>query len=212
MSCHEAGPHTDANADCISCHMPSRAAQDVGRARVTDHAIAKRPSASRPDQQDLRSFGEPAGDRELGLAWSRIGNVRRRSEDFEKAFGLLRRAYESGARDVETITAMAFLEDRNGNDVRANGFYEEARRLNAPAEALVNLGSAYASQGRLLDALPLWRQATERSPGLEAAWIKLASAYAALNRKTEAIEAARRCLVYHPDSSRVLELLNELER
>ena len=61
------------------------------------------------------------------------------------------------------------------------------------------------------DALPLWLRATAISPGLEAGWIKVASAYAALGRKTEAIEAARKCLVYHPDSERAHELLKAFE-
>ena len=77
---------------------------------------------------------------------------------------------------------------------------------------MVNLGSAYATRGRLGDAVRLWVEASQRAPGLEAVWIKLGSAHIAAGRDVEARQAVSRCLFYHPDSEACLQLQADLNR
>ena len=211
-ACHQATAHVADNAGCISCHMPSREAKDAAHASFTDHSIPRRPNApGGSGGRDLKAFGGEAAPRELGLAWARIANAGQQSADFTRALDLLRRAYATGGRDAALLTALAYLEDRDGNAARATGLYEQVRGLDpSQAEALVNLGSARASAGRLEEAIELWRNATLRSPGIEAAWIKLALANAAKGRIQQALDDARACLRYHPDSPQAIELLDTL--
>jgi tetratricopeptide (TPR) repeat protein len=161
----------------------------------------------------LKAFRGPVEPRELGLAWARIANAQQRGEDFDRARALLNRAYANGARDAAVATVLAFLEDKAGNEDRAIELYEIVRSLDpSQAEALLNLGSSYATRGRLPEAVDLWREVIRRSPGLESAWVKLATAYAVLGRTKEAEEAVQRCLEFHPDSQAAIELKNDLAR
>ncbi len=206
-ACHQSTAHVAENADCVSCHMPSRAAKDAAHASFTDHSIPRRsdPAPTRSGQSDLKAFGQEAGPREFGLAWARIAN-------FTRALDFLRRAYDVGSRDAAMLTTLAYLEDREGNDERATALYEQVRALDpSQAEALVNLGSARAAAGRIDEAMELWRDSTHRSPGIEAAWIKLALANAARGKTQQALDDARACLNYHPDSAQALELVEKLE-
>ena len=224
MACHQESAHATEHAECTSCHMPSRHAKDAPHATFTDHSIPRHSEAPQlfpaqpvsggraPGGRDLIALGADAGPRELGLAWARIANAGGQPEDFQRALELLRHAYDSGQRDAALLTALAYLEDREGNEDHATNLYEQVRESDpSQAEALVNLGSSYAAQGRIDEAIDLWREATQRSPGIEAAWIKLALASAAGGNVQQALEAARACLQYHPDSPEARDLLKKLD-
>ena len=214
MSCHSQSGHAAEMAECLSCHMPRRQATDVSGAKLTDHSIP-RVQSSLPvtGGRELKAFRSPVEPRELGLAWARIANAQQRDEDFDHARALLNTAYANGSRDAAVATVLAFLEDKAGNEARAIELYENVRSLDpSQAEALLNLGSSYATRGRIADAVDLWREVVGHSLGLESAWVKLATAYTILGRTKEAEEAVRRCLEFHPDSQAAIELKNELGR
>ena len=128
-------------------------------------------------------------------AWARIANAEQQPDDFRRALELLRRAYESGERDAAMLTALAYLEDREGNEEQATSLYEQVRESDpSQAEALVNLGSAYATRAASKRRSTFGARQRRASPGIEAAWIKLALASAAEGKFQQAIEAAQGCL------------------
>ena len=210
-SCHvDDREHFTAQSGCTSCHMPRVPAKDVLHASLTDHSIPRRAVSPAPGGRSVpvRLFSGEAGPREHGLAWARIATSTLRPADFGRALDLLRRAHADGVRDAPALTALAYLEDRAGSEDRAIELYEEARRIEPhQPEVLINLGSAYATRGRLWEALGLWRQAVRSGPGLESGWIKAVSALAALGQAEEAAEMARQALRYHPDSAAIHDLL-----
>lgn len=208
MTCHNRSAHAQEKEECLACHMPRRGATDATRVSFTDHSIPRDATGKPPSgSRELRAFRGEASPRELGMAWARIANAQRNEEDFGKARGLLNQAYSNGMRDAAALTVLGFLEDRAGNTDRAVEFYEHTRRIGEPqAEALVNLGANYAERKRLKEAVEVWREAARRSPGLESAWVKLATAYLVLGQRDDAREAIRRCLEYHPDSEAIKEI------
>jgi len=84
---------------------------------------------------------------------------------------------------------------------------EAGYRLQTQAE---KSPAASAAAGRIDEAIELWREATRRNPGIEAAWIKLALANAARGDTRQALEDARTCLNYHSDSAQARELVEKL--
>jgi Flp pilus assembly protein TadD len=186
---------------------------DAGYARFTDHAIPRfADSPASGGKDDLVPASGRPGDRETGLAWARIGNARHDEAALRRARDLLDRAYEQGASDGELLAVLAFLTDRAGDSSRAAQLYEQVLRTDpAQTEAVMNLGSSYATAGRLDDAVELWQDVARRNPGLESVWIKLASAYLVRGERARALDAAKTCLTYHPDSAGARDLIRAAE-
>ena len=210
LACHTALEPAKRDQDCRACHMPSVRAADAKGAFFTDHSIPRRPGAV-PESRSrgLRAFRGQAAPREAGIAWARIAHQSQIAEDYERALSLLREAYSAGARDPAMLTTLAFLEDRAGGEDRALPLYELVQQTDpSQTEALVNLGAIYAKRGRYTDAGRVWNEAVKRSPGLEAACVKLATLHLATERKTESRATAQSCLEFHPDSPALREILS----
>jgi Flp pilus assembly protein TadD len=211
LTCHEQ-PHSD--GDCIACHMPSRPASDARLTRFTDHAIPRDLSKPRATESSgLQPFGgAPAGARELGMALARIAHREGKVETLDRAFALLKQARADGAGDADFLTLLAWLYDRSGDETTAADMYELVRRKDpSQAEVAVNLGAIYVKRKRVGDAIRLWQEALAANPGIEDAWIKLASAYLAMGDHAAARKALAQCLEIYPDSPAASGLLKELQ-
>lgn len=208
LNCHGGLKHAKEKTDCRSCHMPSVRAADATAAFFTDHSIPRRATAAPASgSRQLRAFRGPTAPREEGIAWARIAHGSQRPDDYERAHALLRAAHADGARDPAMLTTLAFLEDRAGNEDRALSLYLQVERSDpSQAEPLVNLGSIYAKRGRYQEAGRVWAEAVRRSPGLEAACVKLATLHLAAGRGAEAAATAQSCLEFHPDSAALKEI------
>ncbi|MGH9664221.1 MAG: tetratricopeptide repeat protein [Bryobacteraceae bacterium] len=191
LSCHRPA-ECQRGDDCASCHMPKRHVVDGGHGVLTDHSIPRRPSEIRDTPHDhwqLEPFSSAdAGTRELGLAYAEVSRRTGDSRQQREAFRLLSKA----SQDSQVQVRLADLERRRGNPATAAALYESVLRKDPNAlVALVNLGNAYGSAGRLNEAIALWRQALKRSPCLPEALANLATALEA-QRDRSGVEALRK--------------------
>lgn len=124
VQCHDrAGflrEHHPEHPDCAECHMARATASDIAHEQVTDHWIRRRPgaeSAAGATGGALATVGgEPADDREFGLAYAQLAE-RGDHDAASRAIELLRRAEErSGAGgDHELHAQLGFLEQVQGH-------------------------------------------------------------------------------------------------
>ena len=155
-----------AQEDCVACHMPSRRAEDVSHAAVTDHRIARKPSAAaaeaRPTDSIAPWYAAKAefADRNLGLALFNVARKRQSAGDFEQAFGLLSKL-PAGQEDAEVSAARGYM----------------------------LLGS-----GRAQAAVNCFKNSVQREPGSGEYWLDLAVAQEAVENPTAAIEAFRQSI------------------
>jgi photosynthetic reaction center cytochrome c subunit len=90
LTCHTANfpaAHPSRDANCLSCHMPRRNAQDGGHTVFTDHRIQRRPEMAQAElsaDAGLAAWREPAPElqkRNLGIAYIDVG-MQRHSSSF----------------------------------------------------------------------------------------------------------------------------------
>lgn len=159
LGCHPSAHRQ--NEQCAACHMPRARASDAGHGVLTDHSIPRVPKPWLPPvAKDLGPFLGKADDRSLGLAYAELEDKRARE-------------YLLRARPLDWAVRLrlAVLEtDR----VRATALYESVLK-EKPGEtaALVNLGSLYASAGRVEEAAALWERALAANPAIEEAVLNL---------------------------------------
>ncbi len=109
----------------------------------------------------------------------------------------------------------ACTERSDGSGVQAEDLLRRAIDLNPGfAEAYVRLADLYAQEevGRLEEALPLMRTATELEPDNVGYWVDLGKLLLRLNRSDEAREVGRRGLAVAPRSAGSRELLEAFLR
>jgi hypothetical protein len=155
QGCHDASG-CGRGPDCVGCHMPKSAVRDAQHVVYTDHSIPRRPRATTapPDvRARLVLFGGGAStDRDLGLAFAIAG-------DRDHARPLL----ESASPDDRE--ALAYLADIDRP--HAEVLYRRVLALDRHnITALVGLGAILYERGEFNEAIPLWRDAESRSPGL----------------------------------------------
>ena len=212
LRCHAGLEHVKANlkADCLGCHMPRRPAVTVEHAALTDHSIPRKPrdQALRPGSELALFGGEPAGDRELGLAYATLA-----LQDANRTWGL--RAFEllkSVPEDAKVDAQLGQLYDRMGQSRNACNLYARAVAIdpNATAAAL-NLGTCRAAEGKLAESIALWTGVLARNPGLESARLNLAVAQVRNGDPAAARVTLREALRFNPASSKALDLQRELK-
>lgn len=169
LSCHRPA-QCARGPDCASCHMPRGQVVDGGHGVLTDHSIPRRSLSMAFEAARnwrLAPFSpRDVGERELGLAYAevflRTGNGSQRDE----ALRLLERA----GHDPAVQLRLADLYQRRGDIARAAPLYQAVLTRDAGSTvALVNLGAILGGQGRLRDAIPLWRRALAANPCLQEA-------------------------------------------
>lgn len=168
--------------DCIACHMPAMPITTVQHAVQTDHGIPRVPgllegSTEVPADAELAAFpGSAPGDRELGLAYASEAIRSNRREWGLRAYELLRAVYAAQPDDKAVADQLAQLLDRMGREGEACNLFVRAAAGDAATGALVNAGVCRAKEGRVAEAMDLWKRAVGKNPGLEAARLNLAVA------------------------------------
>jgi hypothetical protein len=166
LQCH-AQAHKQ-NENCIACHMPKATTREGDHVAYTNHTIPRTPGQK--SEPKLSVFpGTEASDRDWALA-------------FNRKDGLAKAARQD---DPAAIAALAQL---------SNGpaLYERLQKLDPNHPALANLGVYRAMQGRLPEAIEIWRRVFSRYPWMSEVGINL------LRAQPEDTGIRRRLLLYHP--------------
>ena len=228
-SCHAARPATHAaNTNCIGCHMPKRATDDVIHAVMTDHLIARRPpdektgvkapTAERAefDANQYRGpvvpyYPAPLPNTPENALLAAVAQVSQKSD---LARGLPRLAAEiqrqKPARHEPYVElGQAWL--ASGNKANAIAAFEEAlRRQPDSVFATLSLADALTASTQTGRAIALLGAFVKASPNEPLVWYQLGLARAKSGRRAEAIEALKTSLSLDPDVAEVHLLLGTL--
>jgi hypothetical protein len=174
LSCH-ATDFCGRTEDCTTCHMPKRKVVDVNHGVLTDHSIPRIPTGITVTKNHwtLAPFSaENKGDRELGLAYAtlflRTGDPRQESEAM--------RLLSAAPLDLEVQFALANLSERRGNFSRAFSLYQSGNPAPGFAPALIDLGVYFGVNGKVKDAITIWRGVLKQNLCAEEAGINLIKA------------------------------------
>lgn len=214
LGCHagKAEGHHPRQPDCTACHMPKLDSADIGHTVVTDHRIPRRPlprhSLAPPVGRRLvRYGGEPASDRDLGLAYAEI-SLRGDQQAGRKALRLLERALPEDPEDPKLLTRLAYLQQARGHVDEAAGLYQRALGQDPDqAVAASNLAVVEARRGRMREALELWEHTFARNPQLGDLGIDLAMGLCAVGDAKDARDTLKRVLRHDPDRAAARRLL-----
>jgi predicted CXXCH cytochrome family protein len=196
------GAHA-AGANCVSCHMPTRRADDAVHVVMTDHLIRSRQPAGDllADKVEVTESpatayrGEvvpyypaklPGTDEQAALyvalaqilEWSNLKNGLPQLESLIEKYRPQRAEYYADL--AEGLIAA-------GERAQAMPWFEEAAR-HAPGSAIIlrKLGSAQMESGQLAKAEATLRRVTELAPDDAAAWVMLGQVLWRENRRAEA--------------------------
>jgi predicted CXXCH cytochrome family protein len=209
--------HHPENPDCTACHMARAAASDIAHEQVTDHWIRRRLNtepASRPAGGELATVGgEPADDREFGLAYAQLA-ARGDHDAAKHAIELLRRAEErnEAGGDHELHAQLGFLEQVQGHAHAAAEEYQNALRIDGyDALAAGDLALIEAQQHRFAEAAGLWREVFEHDPAEVGAGMNLAAIECGSGQREAAVRTLDRVLRFSPDEERARRMLEEMQ-
>ncbi|MBI1355488.1 MAG: tetratricopeptide repeat protein [Acidobacteria bacterium] len=205
------GPHTT-DADCVSCHMPQRPAEDALHVRMTDHRIQAPPSpgaAQLADETGGEAYRgrvdlyypprlENDPDREIYLALAQV-------RDFANLdTGLPRLARAIRRRPPEAPEPHYFLAEgyRQQGDLAAAGdaYRAALERQSAFWPALRGLGLALAATGDLGAAAEALEAAAKQAPTDVAVAVALGDIYFRMSRLDDARRVLSAALEANPDS------------
>lgn len=218
MSCHGTdlvGRHAEPADACVSCHMIRRPSYDSGHSAFTDHLIARRPEAASGTGRDP---DDPAlAQRNLGLAYVRLGQRKQRPVYMDEGASLLARLAQTGALDPDGLEALGSLllskeappeaglkqlaVDLLGNALRETPDVPGRYRTVAAAEWQV---------GNTSRAVELLNQAIRLDPQNRAAYQVLARIHRESNRHQEALQTWNRYLELVPQSLSAREAVRDL--
>jgi len=129
------------------------------------------------------------------------GRIRIAQGRVDEGLADLHQGVDLAGTDMTARLALAYSLWKLGRSNEAASEYEKVLRYNPDSpSALVNLGAIYGQQGRLLDAIPLFRHLLELSEDVDAAQ-NLANCYLYSDRFDEALNAYLRVLKIDPDNS-----------
>jgi Cytochrome c554 and c-prime len=165
IACHGAAfatKHHREQSDCTACHMPASSSSDIAHTDLTDHRIPRRPpehfelsAANMIPQLTVFPPSEKKEDdiRDLALAWQSIsGHGAGATEHYSEK--LLRKALTQSLDDPALLSALAYVEQKRGNDNKARELYEEALKYDGNSlAAAANLGVLKAKQGYVQEAM-----------------------------------------------------------
>ena len=170
--CHSqaqlAAVHSTGQDDCVSCHMPQRAASDITHAAITDHRILRRPAAAKPaDTGQILAVWQPpvaqVAERSLGLAWFHVARQENSGNEFPRAFGLLSK--QPHDRDAEVSAALGYMLLGTGHAKESIPLFQaaiDAEPYNS--EYCLELGVAQQTNGDLQQAIRAYSRAIELAP------------------------------------------------
>jgi tetratricopeptide (TPR) repeat protein len=223
LSCHGAAfgeKHHKQEPDCTRCHMPAASSSDIAHTEVTDHSIPRIPSITKPEKNTSGGLPQlvefPSNQktdhdvRDLALAWQSIVNSGMTMAQPE-AEQLLKQAMAQSATDPEVLSALAYVEQKNGAKEKANELYRKALAIDPTLiDAEVNLGVLEAQSRRTAEAVHLWQDAFRRAPGRSGIGMNLAHAFCAAGQLNEARNYTMRVLQFNPDLGTAKKLLKQL--
>jgi len=200
--------------------MPASLSADVAHTEVTDHRILRRPapaaspaaaSNALPALTPFPPSEEARRDlRDLALAWQSIVDSGM-SKAGPQAEQLLRSALREFPLDPALLTALGYAVQRRGDDVEARALYEKALEVDPTlVDAATNLGVLEAQQGRMNEAIKLWKPAFERAPARSEIGMNLARAYCGAAQFGAAHDSVERVLRFNPDLGAAKKLFGEL--
>jgi len=216
-NCHEpqtAALHTGGGS-CVACHMPKRQASDAIHIAVTDHRIARipAPQLTLVEQNEANTpvykgpvvayYPKPAAPLYLAAANSRL-----LKSSFPEAYfraGFFDEALKLDPDNWRYIYGMGSAR----GDVT---MLERAAAL-APWETniLLALGAAYVANSRILDAVRVFREATERDPEDAAAFSNLGNALLQAGDKVGAEKAFREAIRLLPEVPQLRDNLRRIQ-
>jgi predicted CXXCH cytochrome family protein len=179
VSGHAAGP------DCVSCHMPLRAASDAVHIEITDHRIARKlPLPAQP-------LAEQHDGNTLPYAGAIVPYYPRQSDPLYTALAQVQQ-FAGGPAALRDL-ARLISADRS---VPSDMYFELA-------EALLDAGQAASS-------LSFYEEASKRSPDNWRYFYGLARASRAAGKLEPALTALQRAIGLAPSETSLLQLLGSL--
>jgi hypothetical protein len=210
LSCHpnlSRAAHPAAQIECVSCHMPRLAPEDIPHSASTDHRILRRPEspANIQDVEVLKPWKEPppaVRERDQALGEIVVG--------FKEGLPPLQ---ESGIRLLDQLSAAQLQND----PVALSALVAINLRRQRPQQALtmarlgiekqpdsgraaLNLALALEQTGDSDGAERELLHATNIDPSLELAWINLAKLYQKQGRRSGMIALIDHYLEWNPQS------------
>jgi Flp pilus assembly protein TadD len=228
VACHGtqfASKHHANQPDCTLCHMPTAASTDVAHTQVTDHRIPRRPAeqaraleatGALPTAPRLIPFPDSLQAeqdiRDLALAWQSLANDGVEGAEAH-AESLLRNALAAFPDDPDTLSALAYVEQKHGLTALASDLYRRALRVNPDLiDASANLGVIEAESGHLREAVELWEGAFHRAPGRSSVGMNLVAVFCESRQFDEARTVTLRVLEFNPDMAAAKKALQSLNR
>jgi hypothetical protein len=207
-----------AQDNCITCHMPSAPVRAEKFIAFTDHSIARTPRVDAGTtvaaDRVLVPFGDaPAGNREFGLAYAKIGLLENNNVWGMRAFELLKKVNAEHPEDVKVASELAQLYDRMGDEEKAcNIFARIVASDKTDIRAALTLGVCLAKEGKIQESIRLWQGVLARDPALESARFNLAVAQFREGDAAAARTTLNEGLKFNPASRRAREFLSEFAR
>jgi tetratricopeptide (TPR) repeat protein len=87
-----------------------------------------------------------------------------RTDRFDEAYDLIRRAYEQRPDDPAIIDSMGWVTYRLGRLDEAEGYLRQALEKHFDAEIAAHLGEVLWARGRQDEARQIWHDALQRDP------------------------------------------------
>ena len=173
LGCHASNistSHAAPGQDCISCHMPKRAAKDGGHTAFTDHRITRwpEPEGRVSRASELTAWREPAPEfreRNLALALITEGLQNSVPDQVIRGYRTLNRIERSLVNDPVALTELGTILLTAKQPKEAERRFAMALALRpdyAPYE--VNLGGALLEEGELTRATQHLKRALELDP------------------------------------------------
>ena len=217
LSCHGQdvlGRHAEPVDECVSCHMIRRPSYDSGHSAFTDHLIARNPephSDVEPVAERIRAWRDSEvpelAQRNLGLAYVRLGRRRDRSAYMDEGAALLAGLAQAGRLDPDGLESLGSIllakraPPESGIKELAAELLENALRATPDIPARYRTVAAAEWQaGNSRRAVALLSEAIRLDPQNRAAYQVLARIHQESNRKQEALQTWNRYLELVPQS------------
>ena len=228
LECHGTGladQHAKPEESCVDCHMVRRPSFDSGHSAFTDHLISRAPAETTEavvTASRLRPWREPHGpalaQRNLGLAYVRLGRRRQLAGFLDEGASLLARLVQDGSLDAVGLEALgSALLSKNappGSGLSELGAELVNQALADAPDIPAHYRTAAASEWQAGDpakAIDLLGQAIRLDPQNRTAYQVLARIHEESSRRREAIGAWERYLQLVPQSIFARAAVRDLE-
>jgi hypothetical protein len=199
-----------ADANCISCHMPRRQAQDGGHTVFTDHRITRQRGPDEPASQsaDLKAWREPEPAlqaRNLALAYVNDGIFSHSPAEIVRGYQILTEVQRGAPDDVAVLNGIGRALLTGSEPLEALKAFELVMQLKPnSATSEEDVGLAYLESGQAEKAASHLERALELDPLLLSAGTALREVYRREgdSDKADALaERMRRAMLNLPNKS-----------